>query len=70
MKIFGSIVFGLGFLLVTGTAGASDFYEECLAAADCVAGAPMSDLRMMLQLLAGVATMVTGICLLSKNSEF
>ena len=70
MKIFGSVVFGLGFLLVVGTAGSSDFYDQCRAAADCVAGEPMSDLRMTVQLLAGVAAMVTGICMLSKNSEF
>ena len=70
MKIIGSVVFGLGFFLVAGTAGSSDFYEQCRAAADCVAGEPMSDLRMAIQLIAGVISMVTGICMISKNSEF
>ena len=70
MKIFGGIAFGLGFLVVAGTAGSADFYEECRAAVDCVAGEPMSDLRMMLQLLVGVVGMVTGICMMAKDSEF
>ena len=71
MKIFGGIALGLGFLIIAGTAGASDFYEQCRAAADCVAGpAPMSDLEMTARLVIGLIMMVTGICMITKNTEF
>ena len=60
MKTAAYITGALGFLLVAGTAGADDFYHECLAAADCVAGEPMSGARMVLQSLAGVLMMAVG----------
>lgn len=50
----------LGLLILAGTAGHSDFYDECLAAADCVAGEPMSVLQMTLQSLLGLALFVAG----------
>lgn len=50
----------LGLLIMAGTAGNSDYYDECLAAADCVAGEPMSLLQMTLQSLLGLALFVAG----------
>jgi len=49
-----------GFFLIIGTAGSSDFYEECRAAADCVAGEPMSGLQMTLQSIGGLILMAAG----------
>jgi hypothetical protein len=67
MKIFGGIAVGLGFLLIAGTAGSSDFYEECRAAADCVAGEPMSLLQMILQCVGGVILIGVGALILADD---
>lgn len=58
----------VGLLILAGTAGSSDFYEECRAAADCVAGDPPSMLQMTLQSILGLALMVVG-CLGLTNEE-
>lgn len=69
MKIFGGILFGLGFLLIAGTAGSSDFYEECRAAADCVAGEPMSLLQIILQSVSGLLMLAFGTVILTAPKE-
>ena len=70
MKIVYTIACVIGFLLIAGTAGSSDFYDECKAAADCVAGEPMSTTRMVLQMLAGLAFGMFGVSgLLSYDEE-
>lgn len=61
MKIVAAIVGVIGFLLIAGTAGSSDFYEECRAAADCVASEPMSGLQIALQSLIGIILMAIGV---------
>lgn len=58
----------VGLLILAGTAGSSDYYDECLAAADCVAGEPMSLLQMTLQSVLGLALFMAG-CLGLKNEE-
>lgn len=60
MKTFAAILGILGFFIIAGTAGASDFYYECLAAADCVAGEPMSGLREAVQIAIGLFLLVVG----------
>ena len=50
-----------GILLMAGAAGVSDFYDQCKAAADCVAGDPPSTLRIILQSLAGLVMMFIGV---------
>jgi hypothetical protein len=60
MKIIGYIAALVGFLMMIGTAGSSEFYEECLAAADCVAGPRMSSLQFLMQLVAGILLLVWG----------
>jgi len=50
-----------GILLMAGAAGSSDFYDQCKAAADCVAGDPPSTLRIILQSLAGLAMLFIGV---------
>ena len=50
-----------GILLMAGAAGSSDFYDQCKAAADCVAGDPPSTLRIILQSLAGLVMMFIGV---------
>jgi hypothetical protein len=61
MKTISAIVAAVGFLFIIGTAGADDFYHECLAAADCVPGEPMSLAEMTLKLLLGVILFGAGI---------
>ena len=62
MKTLGYIVAVVGFFVLIGTAGNSDFYEECRAAADCVVeGSPPSMLQITLQGLAGLALMLKGL---------
>lgn len=57
----------LGLLIMAGTAGSSDYYDECLAAADCVAGEPMSLVQMTLQSLLGLALFALGCLGLRKE---
>ena len=60
MKTLGYITAIVGFFLIIGTAGNSDYYDQCKAAADCVAGAPQSGVSVFLQLVAGVVLMGVG----------
>ena len=52
-----------GLFLVAGAAGSQDFYEECRAAADCVAGNPPSFLLTIIQMVVGLVLMVTGVAM-------
>lgn len=58
-----------GFLLIIGTAGSADFYDECRAAADCVAGEPMSFARMITQSLIGIVMMGFGIFTIVERQD-
>jgi hypothetical protein len=60
MKILGYIAATVGVLLIIGVAGGSDYYEECRAAVDCVAGPAPTMAQMFLQLLGGVALLAGG----------
>ena len=60
MKALGYIAAIVGFLMIIGVPGNADFYEECRAAADCVAGEPQSVLSMILQLLGGIILLAGG----------
>jgi hypothetical protein len=57
-----------GLLLVAGALGAEDFYLECRAAADCVAGDPPSAVAFGLQMIIGFLMMLGGAMFL-KNDE-
>lgn len=67
MKIFGGIAFGIGLLLIASVAGASDFYEECLAAADCVAGEEPSTFWVIIKSLIGLMLMGLGVLVLTSD---
>lgn len=69
MKILGYTAAVIGFVVMAGTAGSADYYEECRAAVDCVADAPMSMLRMFLQLTAGLFLMVGGAVMVVVNTK-
>ena len=60
MKNIGYIAALVGFFLIIGTAGSDDFYWECRAAADCVAGDPMSPLQFTFQVVVGILLTVWG----------
>ena len=49
-----------GFLLIVGAVGAQDFWLECYAAADCVAGAPVPLAQTIGLCLLGAALIVWG----------
>lgn len=59
----------LGFLLVAGAVGNQDFYEECRAAADCVAGDPPSLIGTVLKVLIGFAIMAAGISVILAKED-
>lgn len=60
----------LGLLIMAGTAGSSDFHDECLAAADCVAGEPMSVLQITLQSVLGLMLFIAGsLSFINKELE-
>lgn len=61
MKNIGYIAALVGFFMIIGTAGSDDFYWECRAAADCVAGDPISPLQFTLQVVAGILLTVWGV---------
>ena len=59
-----------GFLLVAGTVGSDDFYMECRAAADCVAGDPPSAVAFGFQMIIGFLMMLGGCFLVLKGDDF
>ena len=59
-----------GFLLVAGTVGAEDFYLECRAAADCVAGDPPSAVAFGVKIIVGFLMMLGGGFMVLKDDEF
>ena len=67
-KIIGTVIATVGFFLFAGTVGASDFYEECRAAADCVAGEPMSFLQVITQLIISVILLAAGAALVYEEA--
>lgn len=60
MRLFGLLFIVVGFLLIAAAAGSQDFYEECRAAADCVAGDPPSVLVDLAQTLGGAMMIMLG----------
>jgi hypothetical protein len=60
MKIIGCITALVGFFLIIGTAGSDDLYWECRAAADCVAGDPMSPFQFTIQVVSGICLLIWG----------
>ena len=67
MNIFGGIIFGLGILVLASVAGASDFYEECRAAADCVAGEEPSTFWAVIKSFIGLMLMGLGVLVLTSE---
>lgn len=59
-----------GFLLVAGTVGSDDFYMECRAAADCVAGDPPSAVAFGVKIIVGFLMMLGGGFMVLKGDEF
>jgi hypothetical protein len=59
----------IGFLLIAGAVGNQDFYEECRAAADCVAGDPPSLISTVLMVLIGFALMAAGISVILAKED-
>jgi hypothetical protein len=59
-----------GLLLVAGTIGAEDFYIECRAAADCVAGDPPSAVAFGVKIIVGFLMMLGGGFMVLKDDEF
>ena len=51
------VLFVGGLFLVAGAAGSQDFYQECRAAADCVAGNPPSFLLTIIGTVVGMTLM-------------
>lgn len=69
MKYVPYICIAVGFLLLAGLAGSSDYYEQCRAAADCAAGEPMSYARMLIQGLIGIVTFGTGVLMIVERDQ-
>lgn len=67
MKIAGGLMVGIGFLIIAGTVGATDYYDECRAAADCVAGEAMSELEVAVRMLIGLMVMAIGSIWVAKK---
>ena len=59
-----------GLLLVAGALGAEDFYVECRAAADCVAGDPPSAVAFGVKIIVGLLMMLGGGAMVLKDDEF
>jgi len=56
----------VGFFLIMGAVGTHDFYDECIMAADCVAGDPPSLIVSALIGLAGCAIAFWGALSLNE----
>jgi ascorbate-specific PTS system EIIC-type component UlaA len=61
MKVFGGIMFLIGVLLIAGSAGSEDFYEQCKAAVDCVAGDPPSAIGQIIEFAFGLIFSIIGV---------
>lgn len=59
----------IGFLLLAGATGNQDFYEECRAAADCVAGDPPSLMETVFLSFVGFIFMFIGAVLIYAKEE-
>lgn len=70
MTRFGAILIFVGFMLLAGSVGRHDFWEECLAAADCVAGDPPSMIVTMVLSVIGLLSMAAGVILLNSEDEY
>jgi len=66
-QMFGYIVVLVGFLLLAGVAGSSDYYDACLAAADCVAGEQPSLMGEIIQSIVGLFLLVTGYKIVKES---
>ena len=55
------LIVALGFIIIAGATGNQDFYDECRAAADCVAGDPPSLALMIVQYVIGLVIMLVGL---------
>jgi hypothetical protein len=64
------VLFIAGLLLVAGALGAEDFYLECRAAADCVAGDPPSAVAFGVKIVVGFLMMLGGGFMVLKDDEF
>lgn len=64
-----ALIFVLGLILIAGAAGGQDFYDECKAAADCVAGDPPSMFLTIVYSLVGIATMLIGVAGMIKDND-
>jgi hypothetical protein len=64
------VLFIGGLLLVAGAVGAEDFYVECRAAADCVAGDPPSAVAFGVKIIVGFLMMLGGGFMVLKDDEF
>ena len=64
------VLFIAGLLLVAGALGAEDFYTECRAAADCVAGDPPSAVAFGVKIIVGFLMMLGGGFMVLKDDEF
>jgi hypothetical protein len=62
------VLFIGGLLLVAGAVGAEDFYVECRAAADCVAGDPPSAVAFGVKIIVGFLMMLGGGFMVLKLS--
>lgn len=63
------VLFIGGLFLSAGAAGGQDFYDECKAAADCVAGDPPSMFLTIVYSLVGIATMLIGVAGMIKDND-
>jgi hypothetical protein len=66
-QIFGYVTALVGFLLLAGAAGSSDYYYECLAAADCVAGEQPSLIWEFIQAFVGLTLLIFGVVNLKEE---
>lgn len=64
-----ALISALGIFVMAGAAGREDFYIECLAAADCVAGDPPSMFLTFVQCVIGLITMVIGVAGMIKEND-
>ena len=66
-QISGYVIAIVGFLLLAGVAGSSDYYDACLAAADCVAGERPSLIGEIVQSIVGLFLMATGYNIIKES---
>jgi hypothetical protein len=69
MKTFGTVASFAGLLILASIVGSFDYYDECRAAVDCVAGEEPSILWALVKGIVALILMFVGVSAIISSEE-